>query len=203
MFYGFLPECRTAHLDRSLKASLLISLTAVNLALGALVSYLKLPIYLDTVGLLLATITLGFGWGLACAVLTVGVGFFVINPYLPAYVLTGVAICATTELLFRLKMFDTLLRSVISGLAIAIVSATVSAPVTTYLFGGITLSGADAVTAYFLATGKTLLNSALLAGLSSEPVDKVLVAIVVYFTLLRIPLRTAARFGLRLPSRPS
>jgi energy-coupling factor transport system substrate-specific component len=188
-------------MNNSTKFSLLISLTAVNLALGAIVSYLKLPIYLDTVGLVLATITMGVGWGIACAILTVAIGFFVINPYLPAYVLTGVCIAITVEILFRLRMYNTVFRAVISGLVVAIVSATVSAPVTTYLFGGMTLSGVDAITAYFFATGKTLLNSAVLSGLSSEPIDKVLVSLIAYFTLQRLPSGIAARFGLRLPSQ--
>jgi|ERR1700733_1671315 len=185
----------------SFKLSLLISLTAVNLALGAVVSYLKLPIYLDTLGLVLATITLGVAWGIACALLTVAVGFFVINPYLPAYVLTGICIAVTVEILFRARMYQSWWRAAISGLIVAIVSATTSAPITTYLFGGMTLSGADAITAYFFATGKTLLNSALLSGLSSEPIDKVLVSLIAYLTLQRVPPKVSKRYGLRLPSQ--
>jgi hypothetical protein len=123
------------------------------------------------------------------------------HPDLPAYVLTGVCIAITVEILFRLRMYNTVFRAVISGLVVAIVSATVSAPVTTYLFGGMTLSGVDAITAYFFATGKTLLNSAVLSGLSSEPIDKVLVSLIAYFTLQRLPSGIAARFGLRLPSQ--
>ncbi len=185
----------------SQKLSLLLSLTAVNLTLGALVSYLKLPIYLDSIGLLLATITLGFPWGVLCAVATVVLGFFLINPYLPAYIGTAVAICGATEILFRLGMFNSLIRAVLSGLVIAVVTATVSAPVTAYLFGGITLSGADALTAYFLTTGKTLLDSAMLSGISSEPVDKTLVCIFVYLILQRIPKSVTTRFELRMPTK--
>jgi len=180
------------------RASLLLSLTALNLSLGAFVSYLKLPIYLDSVGLLLATITLGLPWGIACGLLTVSVGFVLINPYLPAYAGTAIAICLATELLFRVRMFDNWWRAVISGLVIALVSAAISAPVTTYLFGGITLSGVDALTAYFLATGKTLIDATFVSGLSSEPIDKVLVSLIAYFTLRRIPRRIASQFGLRL-----
>jgi energy-coupling factor transport system substrate-specific component len=50
----------------------------------------------------------------------------------------------------------------------------VSAPVVVYLFGGVTGSGSAFVVAFFLKTGQQLLNSALLSGLTTEPIDKTL-----------------------------
>ena len=49
-----------------------------------------------------------------------------------------------------------------------------SAPVVVYLFGGVTGSGSAFVVAFFLKTGQQLLKSALLAGLTTEPIDKTL-----------------------------
>jgi energy-coupling factor transport system substrate-specific component len=50
----------------------------------------------------------------------------------------------------------------------------VSAPVVVYLFGGVTGSGSAFVVAFFLKTGQKLLDSAVFAGLTTEPVDKTL-----------------------------
>ena len=55
-----------------------------------------------------------------------------------------------------------------------IVAAVVSAPVVVYLFGGVTGSGSGFVVAFFLKTGQQLMNSALLAGFTTEPIDKTL-----------------------------
>jgi len=60
------------------------------------------------------------------------------------------------------------------GIITGIASAIVSAPVVVYLFGGVTGSGSAFVVAFFLKAGQQLLNSALFAGLTTEPVDKTL-----------------------------
>ena len=72
------------------KTSIALALAAINLTIGGIVSWLKLPIYLDTIGLIISTVLLGWRFGLMTGIVTVGVGFFIINPYLPAYSATGV-----------------------------------------------------------------------------------------------------------------
>jgi energy-coupling factor transport system substrate-specific component len=63
---------------------------------------------------------------------------------------------------------------VIYGVITGIAAAVVSAPVVVWLFGGVTGSGTAFVVAFFLKTGQQLLNSALLSGLTTEPIDKTL-----------------------------
>ena len=63
---------------------------------------------------------------------------------------------------------------VVCGLVTGVVSAVVSAPVVVYLFGGVTGSGSAFVVAFFLKTGQQLLESALFAGLATDPIDKTL-----------------------------
>ena len=55
-----------------------------------------------------------------------------------------------------------------------VVSALASAPVVVYLFGGVTGSGSSFVVALFLKTGQQLLDSVVLAGLATDPIDKAL-----------------------------
>ena len=54
----------------SVSTSLVIAFTALNLTIGGLVAWLKLPIYLDSTGIVLASLLLGWRAGVACAVLT-------------------------------------------------------------------------------------------------------------------------------------
>jgi len=170
------------------KLSVALSLAALNLVIGSFVSFFKLPLYLDSIGIFTATILLGWRYGVICALLTVSAGSLLINPYLVFYAATSIGIATTVYILRRLNLFRNYATVIISGIVVAVVSAMLSAPITAYLFEGSTLSGTDALTAYFMATGRTLLNSVLLAGISSEPVDKIIVALASYQLLKSLPL---------------
>ncbi|MFG1690549.1 hypothetical protein ACGF5M_00090 [Gemmatimonadota bacterium] len=179
------------------KPSIAIALAALNLTIGGVVSWLKLPIYLDSIGLVLSTVLLGWRYGLLTGVITVSIGFLLINPYLPAYTLTLFSLVATTELLARRKAFRSIPTSIAAGLLLALVAATVSAPVTTYLFGGVTASGVDLITVALRQTGRTLLDSVLLSGISSELLDKTLVSMFSCIILKSLPARFFLDFKLR------
>jgi hypothetical protein len=65
-------------------------------------------------------------------------------------------------------------KVVIYGVITGIAAAIASAPVVVYLFGGVTGSGSAFVVAFFLKTGQKLMDSAVLAGFTTEPIDKTL-----------------------------
>jgi len=169
------------------KVSIAVSLAAFNLIIGGIVSFFKLPVYLDTIGMVVSTVILGWPYGLLCGAITLAGGFFIINPYYPFYAMNMVVIIAISEWCRKLNLFSNVVKSIVAGLMIAVAAAIVSAPVTAYLFEGSTLSGNDAITAYFLSMGNNILNAVLLSGFSSEPVDKVIVAIVSFLILKAIP----------------
>jgi len=169
------------------KLSIVLSLVALNLVIGSIVSFLKLPIYLDSLGIVIATLLVGWPWGVLAGLLTVGLGFFLINPYLPAYTGTSLGIVFCVALMRKMNLFSSSLRAAVSGCVVALVSATLSAPVTALLFEGSTLSGSDALTAFFLHTGQGIWKAVFLSGLSSEPVDKVIVCVVAFQILRAIP----------------
>lgn len=183
------------------KSSIAFALAAINLTIGGIVSWLKLPIYLDTIGLIISTVLLGWRWGLLTGIVTVGVGFLIINPYLPAYSATLIALVVTTELLAKKFMFRNIGSSIVAGIILALVAATVSAPVTAYLFGGVTASGADLLTALLRQAGQTILQSVVLSGISSELVDKTIVCIAVCLIFRALPRRFFIEFSLRAQTR--
>ena len=110
---------------------------------------------------------------------------------------TSLVIAATVEVLRRRNLYRNLGTTVLCGLILAVVAAIVSAPVTAILFGGVTASFSDLLTAFFRRTGRTLLQSVVLSGLSSEPVDKVLVSTVAFLSLKGLPERFLQNFNLR------
>jgi energy-coupling factor transport system substrate-specific component len=163
---------------------------ALNFAIGNIVYLVKLPIYLDSIGTILCALLIfpDRSAAVACAFIAGLIGIIlsglVINPFLPWFVCSVLAIALVSGLLtarasetFRarpLAPVPFITKVVVHGIITGIVSAVVSAPVVVYLFGGVTGSGSAFVVAFFLKTGQQLLNSALLSGLTTEPIDKTL-----------------------------
>lgn len=163
---------------------------ALNFALGSIVYLIKLPIYLDSIGTILCALLLApnLAAGFVCAAIAglisvVLIGLLV-NPFLPWFALTAVAIAAVSAFLtargaatFRARPMPVkafAVRVILYGIATGIVAAVVSAPVVAYLFGGVTGSGSAFIVALFLKAGQQVLSAALLSGLTAEPVDKTL-----------------------------
>ncbi len=190
---------------------------ALNFAIGNIVYLIKLPIYLDSIGTILcallivpdrlAAIACAFIAGFIAAILT----GLMLNPFLPWFSLTVLSIAVVSALLtglatdvFRARPLPVarfLGAVIVCGLVTGVVSAVVSAPVVVYLFGGVTGSGSAFVVAFFLKTGQQLLESAVFAGLATDPIDKtlqVLLAALLYratpreFIALLAPARTSA-----------
>jgi energy-coupling factor transport system substrate-specific component len=172
---------------------------ALNFSLGSIVYLIKLPIYLDSVGTILCALLLAPRRGIAfvCAAIAALIGVMLtgllINPFLPWFALTAVAIAAVSAFLtaggvdvFRARPMPVAafaIRVIFYGVVTGIVAAVVSAPVVAYLFGGVTGSGSAFVVALFLKAGQQVLSAALLSGLAADPVDKtmqVLLAALLY-----------------------
>jgi energy-coupling factor transport system substrate-specific component len=108
----------------------------------------------------------------------------VINPFLPWFMATVLAIALVSALLtargtdtFRARPLPTAsfaTQVVLYGVVTGIVAAIVSAPVVVWLFGGVTGSGSALVVAYFVKTGNVLWDATLRSVLIIEPIDKTL-----------------------------
>ncbi len=82
----------------------------------------------------------------------------------------------------------------VAGLACGIVSAIISAPISTIVFGGVTGSGTDLLVAAFQQAGSDLGTAVLQQGLLSDPIDKTLTFFVVFAILGALSRRFVARF---------
>ena len=163
---------------------------ALNFAIGNVVYLIKLPIFLDSIGTILCALLIfpDRRAALVCASIAGFIGVIlsglVINPFLPWFTFTMLAIALVSALLtanatetFRARPLPVpafVGKVVLYGVITGIASAVVSAPVVVYLFGGVTGSGTGFVVAFFLKTAPQLMNSALLSGFTTEPIDKTL-----------------------------
>jgi energy-coupling factor transport system substrate-specific component len=82
----------------------------------------------------------------------------------------------------------------IAGLFCGILSALISAPISTVFFGGVTGSGTDLLVATFQKAGSDLGTAVLQQGLLSDPIDKTLTFFVVFAILGALSRRFVARF---------
>ncbi len=141
---------------------------------------------------------LPLGQGLAVMAL-VGIILFasaVVNAPSPETRLAGGAIAAGLTLvalvLTGLRVFPPLVAA--GGLLTGLIAAIVSAPIAAFVFGGVTGSGTDVIVALLEASGANIQQAALGQGLVSDPFDKFVSFMVVWFIVRGLATRYLARF---------
>jgi energy-coupling factor transport system substrate-specific component len=124
--------------DFSLQGILLIPIAvALNLVGAQLVDALKLPIYLDSIGTVLAGILAGPWVGATTGVLSNGVNAIFSPTYLP-YALVSLGLGLASGFLSRAGFFAKPWKVLASGIVLTLVATLIGTPITTYLFGGVT-----------------------------------------------------------------
>jgi energy-coupling factor transport system substrate-specific component len=168
---------------------------ALNVVLGGLVHVLKIPIYYDAVGTIIAALMVGFLGGSLVGILSFALMSVLVSPVYIYFCLTQVAIAGYTHLVATyLGGFRTIVRAVASGIGLGVVAGIVSAPVIVYVFGGATGSGRDLLTALIAASGQQILKAVALSGLTSEPIDKTIQVLTAVGLIRGIPAYLRAHF---------
>ncbi len=160
---------------------------ALNVGLNKIAAVLDLPVFMDTVGTILSAALIPPLFSMLVGVVSNLLGGIVTNPAIPFYAGTQVFIAAMAIVAYRKGWFDRLWPALLTGLAIGVVSAVVSAPITVLLFGGITQPGATAINAVLLAAGHSLWSAVLSGSLIVSSVDKIIAAGMVWLLLQRLP----------------
>jgi energy-coupling factor transport system substrate-specific component len=167
---------------------------ALNFAASSIVYLVKLPIYLDSIGVMLCCLLLAtdrraaFVCSLIAALASTVVSTLAGNYSLPWFIGTEVAISLMGAYVvtrgaevFRARPLQPVPfvgLVLLYGIATGIVAAVVSAPVVAYVFGGVTGSGSAFVVGVFLSAGQKLWNASLMSGLILDPIDKVIQVLV-------------------------
>jgi len=166
----------------------------LNIVVGQLVSLLKLPVFLDSIGTVLVAVLAGpWAGGLAGLLTNLIWGLFT-SPVAAAFAPVAMVIGITAGFCARYGLFRSWWLAILAGLIITVFNAIVAVPIRLYMFGGITGSGADFVTAYMLALGKDLFGSVVVTVFTSNVIDKVATAVLVYGIMKILPAKMQARF---------
>ncbi|WNP35357.1 ECF transporter S component [Enterobacter kobei] len=173
---------------------LIVISVAINMIGGQLISMLKLPIFLDSIGTLLSAVLLGPVIGMLTGLLTNLLWGLLTDPIAAAFAPVAMVIGLAAGWLARLGWFRTLPKVILSGVVITLAVTVVAVPIRTALFGGVTGSGADLVVAWIHSMGNDLIESVALTVVGANLVDKILTAVIVWILLRQLPLRTTRLF---------
>lgn len=176
----------------------------LNLAMAFLVNLLKLPVFLDSVGTAAIGALFGPIPGVIAGVTSNLVAGLVLNPVYPWFVVTAAFIGFAAGMLGKRRVFEHWWSAALAGGIVGVIAACISAPVATYVFGGVTPAGSySVIVAFVKATGQTLMKSALLAGLASDPVDKAITFFIVFLLLRALPRTVRSRFASTSATAPA
>ncbi|OGA17022.1 MAG: hypothetical protein A3I63_08460 [Betaproteobacteria bacterium RIFCSPLOWO2_02_FULL_66_14] len=163
------------------------SLAALNLALGKVAATLSLPVYLDTIGTIIAAVMMPWRYAVCVGVGTSLLAGIIINPVYPFYAGNQFLIATLAYVFVRFRMFTAWWKAALCGACLALAAAIAAAPVTVLLFGGVTLSGTTAINAVLMAAGNNIWKAVLTGSLVIESIDKIAACLIAWIVLDRLP----------------
>ena len=188
----------------SRQIALMSMLIALNVVLGGIVQLIKMPVFLDAIGTILGVVILGLVPGIVIGVLSFVVMAVLVSPVYIWFIGTQAVIALIVYLTAKhIAAFRSWRRAVCLGLMLGLAAGIVSAPVIVMVFGGVSGSGRDLITAGLLATGSQIGKAVFLSGAASEPVDKTLQVLAAFFVLQSLPKRLLLQFKNPLLERNS
>ena len=173
----------------------LIGLGAViNIVAGQVNTWLRLPIFLDSIGTILVAVLTGPIAGMATGLAGNMVWGLIASPVEAAFAPVAMVIGLVAGLFARAGWFRYVWQVILAGVAMAIALTLVAIPIQIFIFGGATGAGSDVAVAYFVHVGRTLWSSVGLTILGSNIADKVISALIVWFVIRKMPKRLATTY---------
>ncbi len=174
---------------------LIVVAIVLNIVVGQLVSLLKLPIFLDSIGTVLVGILAGPWAGGLTGLITNLIWGLITSPVAAAFAPVAMVIGIAAGFCAKFGLFKNWWLAILAGVIITVFNAVVAVPIRLYMFGGITGSGADFMTAYMLALGKDLFGSVVVTVFTSNVIDKVVTALLCLGIIKILPDRIRGRFS--------
>ena len=169
---------------------------AINMTLGQVASLLKLPIFLDSIGSFVVALLAGPVAAMMTGLITNLLWGLVSDPIAAAFAPVAAVIGLVAGLCARAGWFHRLPQAMLSSVVITLAVVIVATPIRTYLFGGVTGSGADLLVAYMHAMGNNLLESVALTVPGANLADKVISVLVAWLLVRQLPSRIRAQFSM-------
>ena len=166
---------------------------AINIVIGQVVIWLRLPVYLDSIGTVFVGVLCGPWAGALTGALSNTVAGIIFDPGWWPWIPVAATIGLTAGLCANVGFFKTWWKVVVTGFLIALAATIVGSPIAV-LLGGISASGSSIITAFLLQTGKGILESVLTTNFLVEPIDKISTSLLAFAILDGLSARFLARF---------
>jgi energy-coupling factor transport system substrate-specific component len=166
----------------------------INIVLGQLVSTLKLPIFLDSLGTFLVALLAGPWAAGLTGLLTNLIWGLISDPVAAAFAPVAMVIGIVAGLCANWGLYRKWWQAILSGVIVTLALSIIAIPIRVYMFGGVTGSGADFITAYLLATGKDLFSAVIITVIMDNLVDKVATSLIAWIIVKSLPKRFITRF---------
>ena len=174
--------------------ALIPSAVALNLAIGFVVNQLGLPLYLDTVGTVIASALAGPVAGAITGIVSQTVRSlyegFIWFPFAAVQVL--IALLAGFAALRG--GFRSVPRSLAWGLVVGALAGALSAVISWFVFKGVTATGVTAVTILLTRLGLTTPQAVTVSSLGTDLLDKTIVVLLAGAVLRALPERVLGRY---------
>lgn len=172
--------------DFTLIAILLIPVgVAMNVVIGEVVQLLKLPLFLNAIGTIIIGMVAGPWVGLATGGATnLIMGLF--NPVSFAFAPVSMAVGFAAGMLSRMGMLKNFKRVIVSAIVITLVTIIVASPIQVLVFGGISGTGSDTLTAVLLASGQQIWTAVITQKLFIESADKIASVLIAYWVVKKM-----------------
>jgi energy-coupling factor transport system substrate-specific component len=181
--------------DFSLLAILIIPIAvAVNFVGGQWALLLKLPLYLDTIGTIFASMLCGPWVGALAGGLT-NIINGIASPVNFAFIPVNVIVGLVTGFLARGNMFSVWWKWLISIILMTLASIISAAPIVVFMFGGVTGGGTSLIAATLMATGTNIWLAVIGSDGVFTVIDRSISYFISWFVIKVIPNKTLIKFG--------
>ncbi len=173
-------------------------MAALNIVGGTINNALKLPVFLDMIGTMVASVALGPWWGALTGIITNTAGAFTISPTMIPFALCNVVGALVWGYGIRnFGLGKSFGRLVVVSLLCGLFVQLMATPIVVFMFGGATGHSSDALLAAFAAAGNSLIASSFLSSISGSIADKTIATFVGLAILRALPAGLTA--GIELP----
>ncbi len=165
-----------ARLISFISIAIAINLIGANLAL-----FLRLPIYLDTIGTLLIAVILGPWYAASTAFLSALINWMTTDIFSLYYSPVAIVVAIITGILIKrnCKPSSLLWKSLIISLPGTIIASVI----TVILFKGITSSGSSIIAQFLHGIGLDMTSSLILVQVGTDYIDQLISLILVFSTI--------------------
>lgn len=149
---------------------------------------LKLPLWLDSIGTIIAALLAGPAVGAISGAINNVIYGLTVGPISFVYALTSIGIGVAAGLLYKAKMFENAFRALISGIIIALVATIISVPLNVVFWGGQTGNiWGDALFAFLREKNVNLWIASFFDELVVDLVDKILSVFIAFGIFKALP----------------